>query len=300
MIEAGLIAARFVHHVALAVLFGSWAYAGFGCADVALRRRFGRMAIVSAIVVLLGSLAVLAATIAGLGGDFGAIGDPDLWATVIGETDFGRIWSVRLVVATCAVATAVGWAAGRGAATRVVGLVMAGALVTLIAWTGHAAIEEGAAGQLHRLADALHLIAAVVWIGALLPMLWLLAVPSTAPEAALRLTQFHAVGLVAVLTLLVTGTINSYFLVGTPRALVATTYGQLLAAKLALFAGMVALASGNRFRHVPALADSVAADLVSDTGIANLRRSIRGELILGVLVLAVVAILGAIAPAASA
>lgn len=300
MMETGLIAARFVHYVGLAVLFGSWAYSGFGSADVALRRRFGRMAIVSAVVVLLGSVAVLAATITGLGGDLRALGDLDLWATVIGETDFGRIWSVRLVLATCAVATAVGWAAGRGDATRMVGLVMAGALVTLIAWTGHAAIDEGAAGQLHRLADALHLIAAVVWIGALLPMLWLLASPNAVPEAAQRLAQFHAVGLFAVVTLLVTGAVNSYFLVGTPEALVATTYGQLLAAKLALFAGMVALAAGNRFRHAPALADSVDAGLVSDTSIANLRRSIRGELILGVLVLAVVAILGAIAPAASA
>ena len=179
------------------------------------------------------------------------------------------------------------------------GLVMAGALVTLIAWTGHAAIEEGAAGQVHRLADALHLVAAVVWIGALLPLMWLLAKPNTAPQAAQRLTQFHAVGLIAVLTLLVTGAVNSYFLVGTPEALLTTTYGQLLAAKLALFAGMVALAAGNRFRHAPALARSVSAGVVCEASIGSLRRSIGGEMILGMLVLAIVAILGAIAPATS-
>lgn len=299
MMETGLIAARFVHYVALAALFGSWAYAEFGSADATLRRRFGRLPVASSILVLLASITVLAATIAGLGGEISSLSDPALWATVIAETDFGMIWSIRMVIAVGAVAVGINWAARRGAATRMVGLVMAGALVTLIAWTGHAAIEEGAGGQLHRIADALHLIAAIVWIGALLPMLWLLAVPSTAPEAALRLTQFHAVGLIAVLTLLVTGTINSYFLVGTPEALVTTTYGQLLAAKLALFAGMVALASGNRFRHAPALARSVSAGVVSDESVARLRRSIRGEMILGVLVLAVVAILGAIAPAAS-
>jgi putative copper resistance protein D len=299
MMETGLITARFVHYVALAALFGSWAYAGFATANVALRRRFGRMAIVSAVVVLLSSVAVLAATIAGLGGDIKFLGDADLWATVIGETDFGKIWSVRLVLATCVIAIAIGWAAGRGAATRTVGLVMAGALVTLIAWTGHAAIEEGAAGQVHRLADALHLVAAVVWIGALMPMLWLLARPNTAPQAAQRLTEFHAVGLIAVLTLLVTGAVNSYFLVGTPEALVTTTYGQLLAAKLGLFAAMAALAARNRFRYAPALAQSVSTGMVSHNSAASLQRSIRGELVLGVLVLAIVAILGSIAPGTS-
>jgi putative copper resistance protein D len=299
VIETGLIAARFVHYVGLTVLFGSWAYAGFGSADVALRRRFRRVAIASAVVVLLSSAAVLAATIAGLGGDLESLGDRDLWATVIGETDFGKIWSVRLVLAACVSAIGIGWAARREVATRMVGLVTTGALVTLIAWTGHAAIEEGAAGQVHRLADALHLVAAVVWIGALLPMLWLLAMPNTAPQAALRLTQFHTVGLLAVLTLLVTGAINSYFLVGRPDALVTTTYGLLLAAKLALFAVMIALAAFNRFRHAPALAHSVSTGIVSQKSAVRLCRSIRGELILGVLVLAVVAVLGAIAPAAS-
>ena len=52
--ETGLIAARFVHYVGLAVLFGSWAYAWFGSADGALSRRFGSVAIASAVAVLLG------------------------------------------------------------------------------------------------------------------------------------------------------------------------------------------------------------------------------------------------------
>lgn len=299
MIETGLIAARFVHYVALALLFGTYAYWSFAYADERLRRRFRLLAILSSLLALFGSVLVLAATVAGLGGSYASLFDQELWSAVIAETDFGKIWSVRLVLSVLVVAFAIGWREQGGSRGRWVGVTIAGALVATVGWTGHAAIEEGTAGQLHRWADVLHLLAAMAWVGALIPLLWLLAARSAGPEAVRRLTQFHSVGLVAVLTLLMTGLVNSYFLVGAPAALLTTTYGQLLMIKLALFAAMVALAAANRLSHAPALARNVSSGTDAVASIARLRHAIWGELALGVLVLAIVSVLGAIAPAVS-
>jgi copper resistance protein D len=63
------------------------------------------------------------------------------------------------------------------------------------------------------------------------------------------LERFSGVGTVLVGTLVATGLINSWFLVGPENVegLLGTDYGLLLALKLALFAGMLALAGANRF-----------------------------------------------------
>jgi copper resistance protein D len=299
VIETGLISARFLHYAALVLLFGSWAYAGFSQADVALSRRLNRLIVGAALLVLVGSVAVMGATVAGLGGSVETLADTSLWATIINETDFGRIWTVRLVMAVLSVVVAAFWAFGHATIARVLGLALAGALLVTVAWTGHGAIEEGIGGLVHRWADAFHLVAAAVWLGALIPLLWMLARKDSAPNAAQRLTRFHAIGLAAVLTLIVTGLVNSFFLVGDPGGLFTTRYGQLLTLKLALFAGMIGLAARNRLLHTPGLMRAISsrADLGADT--ARLRRSIGFELALGLVVLAIVAILGAIEPAAS-
>lgn len=299
MIETGLIAARLVHYVSLAMLFGSWAFVSQPGGDAPLRRRFSGWRINSAALVLVSGVAVLAATAAGLGGSYASLADGELWSTILGETDFGKIWTARLALALVALAAALIWRNSVRSAARLTGVATAGALAVTIAWTGHAAIEEGAAGQLHRWADAMHLIAAMVWIGAFPPLLWLLSRPETAPSALRRLVDFHAIGTAAVVTLLLTGAVNSIFLVGSPGALFDTDYGRLLAFKLLLFALMFALAALNRFRHVPSLAGVIGSG-DGAAAIATLRRSIRTELTLGVLVLATVAVLGAIEPASSA
>jgi putative copper resistance protein D len=299
VIEAGLIGARFLHYAALVLLFGGWAYAGFRSADVVLGRRLDRLIVISALLVLIGSGAVLAATVAGLGGGYGSLADTALWASIFADTDFGQIWSVRLILALLSVAVALAWRYSHGGFVRLTGLVFAGALLVTVAWTGHAAVEEGATGALHRGADALHLVAAAVWLGALGPLLWLLARKDDSADAARRLSSFHAVGLAAVVTLIATGLINSFFLVDDPLALITTRYGQLLGLKVMLFALMIWLAARNRLSHTPALTNAISDGTDPGMASARLRRSIGGELALGTVVLAIAAVLGAIEPAAS-
>lgn len=105
-------------------------------------------------------------------------------------------------------------------------------------------------------------------------------------------------GYAAVATLVGTGLVNSWLLVGSVSSLLHTTYGQILMAKLAFFAGMLALAAANRFWLVPALEASgrgVAGG--SDLWRRKLRTHVLSEQGLGLLVLLSVSLLGTIRPA---
>src|SRR3546814_3198171 len=76
------------------------------------------------------------------------------------------------------------------------------------------------------------------------------------------LDQFSRVGTICVLVIAATGLINSQMIVGAEnlgRSL-SSPYGQLLLAKLALFALMLALAAANRWRLTPALAAAAGDD----------------------------------------
>ena len=54
-----------------------------------------------------------------------------------------------------------------------------------------------------------------------------------------------------VATILITGLINTWNLVGSVEALLDTAYGRLLLVKIALFLAMVSVAAVNRFRLSP-------------------------------------------------
>lgn len=302
MTEAGLIAARFAHYAALVLVFGAFAYSGFGERSLAVSRRLNQLGLGSGVALLLAAFAVLLATVAGLGGGFASLSDPTLWSAVLMDTAFGRVWVARLAMAILLIV--VGLAVWRGPARALehLGVLLAGGLAASVALTGHAQAEEGASGMLHRFADAAHLVAAAVWLGVLPPLLFLLrrspdrSVADTGLAAA-RLRAFHSIGLASVVVLALTGVVNSWFLVGSAERLLTTTYGRILLTKLALFAAMIGLAADNRLRLVPALSRDLARSADADEALTRLRSRIRGELALGMLVLAVVAVLGAIAPA---
>jgi putative copper resistance protein D len=177
-------------------------------------------------------------------------------------------------------------------------LASATALASLV-WSGHAAASEGLAGTIHRAADALHMIAAGIWLGAIAAFLILLR-PATDDDeqpryqmAAQGLERFAQVGTGCVIAIAATGLINFEMIVGLQRAgsMLHSTYGYLLIAKFLLFAGMLALAALNRWRLTPALA---AAD--GETSRAAIRRSIALEASAAAGILALVAILGILEP----
>ncbi len=208
--------------------------------------------------------------------------------------------------------TAVGWACIARMAALLLALAFAlfcprpwllalagGVALASLAWSGHGAANEGAAGLFHLGADVLHLLAASAWIGALFMLILLVSprapVTSERVEAAhAALHRFGTIGSILVAVIVATGVMNTAFITGLDRltTLGSSTYGQLLLAKLALFAAMLGCAALNRFRLTPRLAVGGAQALKS------LRTSITIESLLALLVLALVAWLGTLQPPA--
>jgi putative copper resistance protein D len=138
-------------------------------------------------------------------------------------------------------------------------------------------------------ADALHLLGAGWWLGGLLA----LAILAPALQnAAAVLGRFSRIGYVAVAAILLSGVINSWLLLGSLPSLTRTAYGRLLLVKVALFLAMGLIALVNRFWITPALAREGDAR----PSLMRLRRSATAELALGVTVLAVAGLLGALSP----
>src|SRR5262249_14335534 len=129
--------------------------------------------------------------------------------------------------------------------------------------------------------------------GALLPLAYLLAsAPLDLAERATR--RFSLMGIACVGALVLTGFASAWYTVGSVPGLFGTRYGQLLLAKLALFAAMLALACANRLRWTPRLRASAGRPALA---IGRLRRNAIAEASLGVAVLGVVGVLGVTVPA---
>jgi len=220
-------------------------------------------------------------------------------STVLNQTQFGQVFEIRIVLTAILVACL---AVGRYPLADWLALAAALGLTAAIAWTGHAGSTLGELGNLHLAADALHLLAAAAWTGGLVSLVLLLAVvrrhqalapASLAWDAARR---FSRVGIISVATLLVTGTVNAWILVGSFHGLADTDYGRLLMLKMVAFGIMLAFAAVNRFWVTPRLAASSGNDLP----IAAFRQLTRNsviEIALGFAVFAIVGLLGTLHPA---
>jgi putative copper export protein len=113
-------------------------------------------------------------------------------------------------------------------------------------------------------------------------------------EVAHITRRFSTLGIVSVATLLVTGLINTWFLVGSVAILVGSTYGELLMIKVVLFLVMVGIAAINRTWLTPMLTASAV-----DARAKAARRLTRNSLIeasLGLAILAIVGALGTLPP----
>lgn len=218
---------------------------------------------------------------------------PGVLGTVLGRTTFGHVWIWRagLLLALAIVLRR------RRVLSAWAGAGLALPLVCGLAWAGHAA----GGPPLQGLLDAVHLLAASVWLGMLLP-LWLVirrAATSEDPAwlavAAASARLFSLPGMVAVATLALTGLANAAWQLEAPGELITTAYGQVLLAKLAAFALMLVLAGANRLRFTPA-AQVGAPD--RGRALRHLRASVLLEVALGALILACVGWLGVTAPGA--
>jgi putative copper resistance protein D len=180
-------------------------------------------------------------------------------------------------------------------------LIAAGYLGSL-AFAGHGQEGLGAERNIHLAADFLHLIAAGLWLGGLIPLAILLTYLRRFREEPWALaacdaaSRFSNLGILAVSVLLISGTINVSFLVGRIQNLTETGYGRLLVLKLVLFVTMFCLATINRHNLLPRLCDYAGNDQSCLT-VQRLVRSTLAETALGLGIIVIVGVLGIMAPA---
>ena len=223
-----------------------------------------------------------------------------LW-TVITQTHFGSDWTIRLVLAglLAAILAPLLSAHERRPWIGAAAVILAAAFAGSLAWAGHATGAEGSEAVIHPVADFLHLVAAAAWVGALIPLALLLSATggkdASTAIARTAVLRFSTLGVVSVATLLVTGTIDAWYLVGSIAALTGTYYGKLLLAKIALFVAMVAVAAVNRFYFTPRLHSDDAG--ASRPALSQLRRNAVIEAVGGAAVICLVAVLGTQPPA---
>ena len=112
------------------------------------------------------------------------------------------------------------------------------------------------------------------------------------------LLRFSSMGCVAVATLIASGFVNSWFLIGSVSSLLKTLYGQILLVKLVFFAAMLALAAANRFWLIPRMIETrMGASGEPAESLARLRYHVLGEQFLGLMILLAVAVVGSMRPA---
>jgi len=103
-------------------------------------------------------------------------------------------------------------------------------------------------------------------------------------------------GYLAVGLVLLTGCIDTWFMVDSFGALFSTSYGRILVAKISLFLLMMGVAAVNRFVLTPTIMHSGSNVTAAEASLRQLRRTVVLEQILGVSIIVLVSVLGTVAP----
>ncbi len=313
MPDWAIIAARLLQFGSALVLFGAslfYLYGFTGGAALGAHRRCGRVrrwswphltVLIAAVGALLGVIWWVTVQTATFFPDAGPF-DWNANSILLTETRFGRVCILRMGLLAVSIVVALVLSPTRG--VWVVQSVLGAAILASFAWTGHGIYDQGLAGIVHTGADVLHLLAAGVWIGALVP-LNILVLRSLRAQTAFdardtynSLENFSGIGPAAVSVLVLTGLVNSWFLVGVAQwqALFTSTYGLVLTVKLALFGAMLILAAANRYRLSPSLKADLERGQSTAVALRALRASVASETALGFLVLLAVSLMGTLEP----
>jgi copper transport protein len=305
--------ARWVSYAGLALLAGGLAVFVLCWPGGWVNRRARRLVTIGWAASLSGGVAVLL-----LQGPYGAgrslvsVTDPALLSATI-DTDYGSFVLVRLALVVAAAALVFRPlrppTAGHAAGALAVGLVLPATWIG----TGHAATSDRV---LDPVAEVAHLVAMSTWFGGLAILLTCVlprSVVLPADEVATMLRRFSVLATTAVATLVVTGTYVAWRRVGTLEALLGTSYGRLLAFKLAALGLLLWLGAMSRSvvqrryarAATPDLTDEAsrsrrraarAAQAGEESARTQLRHTVRLEAGAAVVVLAVASVLVATPP----
>jgi len=226
----------------------------------------------STVAVFAGGAQVLASA-ASLGGGAAGMLDGSL-IHMVWQAGAGRANAVRAIGIAAA---AIGMRPDRPPWWALFGAALA---ATSFAWTGHARSLNPDA--LPILLMSIHLLGVAFWLGALGPLL-IVSHHGDSSMVAAAAVRFGSSALFVVGALIAAGLVLLGQLLGSFAALWNSDYGRYVMLKLALVACLLCLAAFNKMRLTPRL---LAGDL---TAVRSLRASIRLELLVGFLILAVTA-----------
>ncbi|MEV1329467.1 copper resistance protein CopC [Micromonospora costi] len=247
--------------------------------------------------------------------------DPDLLGAAL-STRLGHALLARLVIvlalgvafglavrhgsppATTATATT-GTAGAAGATRRIVlpAVATAGAVALPLTWTLTDHAQTGVQTWLAVPATSLHLLAMALWLGGLITLAACVLIPAGERQTSQAITlepalrRFSGLAQVCFAVIAATGVYLSWRQVGTWAALGATDFGRLLLGKLAVVLAVVGLAAGARRFVRRRGREPLGLDAAPARAVRRLRRSVVGEILLGVAVVSITAVLVNTAPA---
>ncbi|WP_080761194.1 copper homeostasis membrane protein CopD [Rhizobium rhizogenes] len=290
--DTALAVCRFLHDASLMLLWGTSAYL---CLMVpkALADRVWHMfisvSVAAALVAGLTTVISLPLAAAGIGSGWSDAIDAGTLHAVLFETTVGQAWLAQAVAALIlllALPLPGDWR-HRGIALG------SGFGLAALVLTGHASMHEGWLRMAHSANDMLHVLAGGGWLGALVPLipiLRLLSRPEYRVEALLALRRFSTTGHIAVALVIASGIVNTMLVLKHLPTDWSSPYQALLGLKIALVAGMSLLAIVNRYVLVPRIGHDQARAL------NTIRLGSIAEIVLGVAVIALVAVFGVLEP----
>ena len=265
-----------------------WAYAPERL-RLALSPAVRRLVMIASLVALLTAIVWLQLESASMADDSGAALDASAIGAVLADTEFGHAWAAHLVLAAALVLVVAFGPRTRWAATGAT----SAALLASLGLVGHAAMQTGAEGALHRANHAVHLLTTGAWIGGLVPFAMCLRAyerEDLRKDAVTAMTRFSFWGQLIVAAVVLTGVVNIALTSGHPPIPPTTPYRALLVTKIIIVGIMILAALFNRFVLAPRLKANAGA-------LAALRATSAAEIALGSLVVALVSVFALLDPA---
>lgn len=285
-----LAAARALHFLSLMAMFGGSAFAWLTArAQIwgAPVRPVQILFVSAASLAIVSGVAWLCLIAGQMSGGWQGMFDPATLELVMSGTRFGQIFTGRFIgLAILWIMCVAGIKSDRPAIP-----ILAGLLLASLAPISHAAAGGRESPFWGTLNDAVHLLTAGFWLGALMVLALLISRRQDKTEAlADQLRLFSRWGSFVVAMLVLTGLINAASILPASARSLHNSYVDVLLSKIGLVSIMAGLAATNRWHFVP--------DLKTDRGrnARYLAISIQVELLLGMMVVAIVGYLGLMAP----
>lgn len=291
-LAALFILCRFLHFLAVMLMFGISIFTAVLAPNPfssTLKKRLSPLLIFSTTLALISAVGLLAIQAGMMGDGWADTYRLTVWWAVFG-TRFGQVWQWHLGLSILSLWVVLLGSTRSGYRLMVV---CSPLLLASLAFTGHAAMHDGALGWIHQANQIIHLLSAGYWFGCLPPLVICLAYTrnnNVKHEAITTLIRFSSWGHLAVALVLLTGVINSLIMLRDTTLALTSSYQVLLLGKVVLVVLMIAIALINRYRIVPMLKQLPTKAhywLVVNSGV---------EIFLGAAVLLLVSVFATMAP----